>query len=235
MRRSLIQAERRYLADLPAGANRSNYARTQFDALNKRKLRDLLYNEQKSLCVYCETPIRERHPPPPIDHWQPLSAFSEHALCWKNLYLSCSSPETCDGAKGDRSLRWDDSDAPLPWPSDRRYEDLIGFTSFGEAYVRPDAGIDAAMRRALELAIANQVVNNIERKSMLNLNHPHLREARAAAIESEIERIGRKFAGRRASPEEREQIATSMLAENPLASFISIRVAFLRRQLGKGK
>lgn len=232
---SLIHAEKLYLADLTSAPNPSNYARSHFNDLNKHKLRELLYNEQRFLCVYCETPVKERHPPPPIDHWQPLSVFPEHALSWKNLYLSCSSAETCDGAKKNRALRCDHSDEQLPWPSERQYEDLIGFSSSGEAYVRQDAGINGRMREALELAIADRIVNGTMYRSLLNLNHLRLIEARAAAIDSEIERFEKKFAGRTASQDEREQIATSLLGDNPRASYVSIRVAFLRRQLGKGK
>ena len=51
-----------------------------------------------------------------------------------NLYLSCASLETCDAAKDDHPFRWDDAD--MPRPVDFRYEDVVGFTSRGEVYIR---------------------------------------------------------------------------------------------------
>src|SRR5204862_3500287 len=150
---SLRDAERDYLATLPHQAERSAHARARFDQLDKRKLRRVMYQEQRSICVFCERSIAEGNPTPRIDHWQCLSARPEYALHWKNLYLSCASEETCEATKGDQPLRWDDGDSHLPWPTDLQYEDLVGFTSRGEIYVRRDVALDGAVRRALELAL----------------------------------------------------------------------------------
>src|SRR5437899_2471546 len=150
---SFRDAERDYLAALPPEAERSAHARTRFDGLDKRKLREVMYQEQRSICVFCERQIEEGNPVPRIDHWRPLSAHPEQALHWRNLYLSCASAETCDAAKGDRALRWGDADPHLPWPTDLGYEDLVGFTSRGDIYVRKDVVLDGAARRALELAL----------------------------------------------------------------------------------
>src|SRR5882672_5137898 len=139
---SLRDTERDYLAALPPEAERSTHARTRFNQLDKQKLREVMYREQRSICVFCEGPIGEGNPTPRIDHWRPLSVHPEHALHWKNLYLSCPSAETCDAAKGDRALRWDNADPHLSWPTDVRYEDLVGFTSRGDIYVRKDVALD---------------------------------------------------------------------------------------------
>src|SRR5262245_51442639 len=183
------EAEEAYLAALPAAADRAAFARSEFDRLEKRKLRTEMYREQRSLCVYCERQIAEGNPPPRIDHWRPLSLEPELALRWKNLYLSCHSTETCDCAKGDRPFRWHDADSHMPWPTDLRYEDVIGFTSRGEIYVRSDFGLPDATRRALELAIADCPDGNRTRPCIVNLNHPALVAARAAALDGERIRL----------------------------------------------
>jgi len=155
--RSLADAEHAFVADLPKATNRTAFARRTFDGLEKGKLRVAMYREQRSLCVYCERRVEECYPFPPIDHWRPLSRNPELALHWKNLHLSCPSGETCDGAKGQRPLKWDDADPDLPWPTDCAYERALGYTSGGEIYVRTDAVLDAATRSALELAIDDRV------------------------------------------------------------------------------
>lgn len=153
---NMRDAEEAYLGALPAAPDQVAFARSEFDRLEKRKLRTAMYREQRSLCVYCERQIGEGNPTPRIDHWHPLSLDPRLALHWKNLYLSCSSLETCDSAKGDRPFRWDDDDSHMPWPTDLRYEELVGFTSLGEIYVRSDVALSDATRRALELAIADR-------------------------------------------------------------------------------
>ena len=170
-------------------------ARSEFDRLDKQKLRREMYREQRSLCIYCEREIAEGYPTPRIDHWRPLSLDPGLALHWKNLYLSCTTPDTCDSAKGDRPFRWDDAGDPhMPWPVDLRYEDVVGFTSRGEIYVRSDvaftnlASADAT-RRALELAIAGRHNGDRVRRSIVNLNHPALIAARSAAVDGERTRM----------------------------------------------
>jgi len=228
--RSLNDAEREYLTELPHTAERSAHARMRYGQLEKRKLRQVMYQEQRFICVFCERSIGEGNRPPRIDHWRPLSAHPEHALDWNNLYLSCPSPETCDTVKSDRALRWDDADLHLPWPTEVRYENLVGFTSSGDIYVRTDAALDDAVRRALELALNDCQDGARTRRAILNLNHPALVAARIAALDSE-----RDFDSGSPSSDAREDRANEMLAQNPLPAFVSIRVAWLRRDLGRGR
>jgi uncharacterized protein (TIGR02646 family) len=231
----LREAEKAYLDELPEVANKGSHARSEFDRLEKRKLRTVMYREQRSLCVYCERQIAEGYPPPRIDHWRPLSHEPELALHWQNLYLSCHSPETCDCAKRDRPLRWDDADSHLPWPTELPYEDVIGFTSGGEIYVRSDAPLPDATRRALELTIADCSDGDRKRPCIVNLNHQALVAARAAALDGERLRLERAFKDKTASKSEREERATEILAQERLPAFVSIRVAWLRKRLGRGR
>jgi uncharacterized protein (TIGR02646 family) len=228
-------AEQQYLDALPSAADPASFARSEFDRLEKRKLRSVMYEEQRYLCAYCEREIKEGGQVPRIDHWRPLSKNHRFALHWKNLYLSCSSPETCDGAKGDRSLKWDDGDSDLPWPTDFDYERHLGFTSRGDMYVRNDTGLSDATRWALELAIDNRQVRMCMQESILNLNHPALVAARAAAIDSERARMGREFKGKTATPGDRKRRADSLMREDRQPSFISIRICWLRRNVGRGR
>jgi uncharacterized protein (TIGR02646 family) len=233
--RSFRDAAHDYLAGLPAEAEPSAHARARFDELDKLKLRQVMYREQRSICVFCEKEIAEGFPPPRIDHWRALSVHPESAFDWDNLYLSCSSPETCDSVKADRALRWDDGDPHLPWPTELDLEDLIGFTSLGDIYVRNDVNLDGRVRRALQVALDDCQGNAGTRQSILNLNHPRLIAARAAALDSEKTRLERDFDHGHASRDDREERANEILHKNPLPAFVSIRVAWLRKRLGRGR
>ena len=232
---SLRQAETAYRAALPGEPDKLSLARSEFDRLDKQKLRREMYREQRSLCIYCEREIAEGYPTPRIDHWRPLSLDPSLALHWKNLYLSCTTPDTCDSAKGDQPFRWDDADPQMPWPVDLRYEDFVGFTSRGEIYVRPDVALTDATRLALVLAIADRPDGARVRRGIANLNHPALVAARAAAVDGERMRMEKDFRNRTVTRDQREERASELLARGQLPAFASIRVAWLRRMLGRGR
>ena len=234
-RTSLREAEKAYLEALPGKSNQGSFARSEWDRLDKRKLRREMYREQRSLCIYCERQIAEGYPTPQIDHWRPISLDPALALHWRNLYLSCSSSETCDSAKGDRPFRWDDTEPHMPWPVDRPYEDAIGFTSRGDVYVRSDVRLSDTTRRVLEFAISNRPAGARSPRGNVNLNHPALVAARAAAVDSERTRMEKGFRNRTATRDEREQRATRLLEEDQRLEFVSIRVAWLRKRLGRGR
>jgi uncharacterized protein (TIGR02646 family) len=233
---SLREAEDEFLSALPVDITaRRARARTQFDQLDKGKLREVMYREQRSICVYCESLIKEEHPVPTIEHWCALALYPDQALEWKNLYLSCCSPHSCNSAKGDQALRANSADPHLPPPASRAYEDIVGFTSRGEIYVRKDAVLDDATRSALERALGEKSNDQVTQRPILNLNHPSLVAARRAALDSEMERLERDFQNRLASKEKREEIAAKMLKRIAFPAFVSIRVAWLRKRLGKGR
>ena len=232
---SLREAEDAYLAALPGVLNQVSFARSEFDRLEKRKLRVEMYREQHSLCIYCERQIAEGYPTPRIDHWRPLSLDPALALHWKNLHLSCPSFETCDSAKSDRPFRWDNTDPHMPWPVDRQYEGVVGFTSRGEIYVRSDVELSETTRRALELTIADRPDGDRVRRGIVNLNHPALVEARAATVDSERIRIEKDFENETATQDEREERATQLLRKALRPAFVSVRAAWLRKTLGRGR
>ena len=242
---SLRDAENAYLTALPGESNQASFARSEFDQLDKKKLRHVMYREQRSLCIYCEREVEreigEGYPLPRIDHWYPLSRDPDLALHWKNLYVSCpprETCETCDAAKCDHPFRWGDANSHMPWPVCFPYEDVVGFTRRGEVYVRSDvAWLPASIRRALELAIAGRTdgAHAQERRGIVNLNHPALVEARAEAVDGERKRMERDFPNRTETRNDREQRASRLLSMDRFLPFVSIRVAWLRKTLGRGR
>lgn len=232
---SMREAEETFLTELPEARDQGAFARSQFNVLAKQKLRAVMYREQHSLCIYCEREIGEGYPPPTIEHWRALSIEPGLALHWNNLYLSCTSQETCDSAKRDRPLRWDVTDPHMPWPVDLLYEDLVGFTSRGEIYVRSDVELPDVTRRALELAIADRPDGAHVRRGIVNLNHPALVVARAAAVQGELERARRDCENGIPTQDERNERASRLLEQEQRPAFVSIRVAWLRKTLGRGQ
>ena len=217
---SLAAADAAYQLSRVTAADPVAHARSAFDSMHKRYLRDLLFVEQRFLCVYCERVIDEIYPPPPVDHWNPLSAFLDQVFDWNNLHLSCRSLDTCDDRKKSVALN-------LPGPASFQYENVLGFTSGGRIYVRTDVNMTPQFRQALELALDDQPSQPVVRSS-LNLNQPALREARAAVIEVEESALP-------ATPAQRQQRVADLLALARLGDFISARLAALNGQLGVGR
>lgn len=226
--RTLKQIESEYLAELRrSNAGNEPDPRTIFDnQLDKKALRDALIVEQKHICVYCESRIQETLASPPrIEHWRPLSKSPKHALDWQNLYLSCDNQDTCDVHKKNDRLAADDTEDDLPWPADTHYEDWVGFTRGGKVYMRADRPTDQAHRTALEKAI----------ESILNLNHPTLVAARKAALDVERTRLQKDYPNRTASNDAREERAQALLEVGEYPRFVSIRVAWLTKSIGKNR
>ena len=232
--RRFVDAEQDFRAALVSAADKGRFARTEFNQLDKAKLRQVMYGEQGSVCVYCERRISEGTPSPQVEHWRPLGAAPEFAIHWNNLYLSCPTRDTCNSWKGDRRLKAKDTDPDLPWPTGFAYECVIGFTSAGHMYVRSDVTLDEPTRNALELAIGDREHGGQRGSAILNLNHPTLREARIAALDSERTIVGHSQGSPTPSQEDRAARAAQMLGRNPLPEHVSIRVAWLCKTLGRG-
>jgi hypothetical protein len=154
---------------------------------------------------------------------------------WENLHLSCATYDTCDSRKQGNPLKVLATDPELPYPSQTNYEDALGFTSDGRMYVRKDARIPSSVRSALELAIEDQMVGGQKRKSVLNLNSPALRDARAAAIEDEENAFRSALGGGAATAAHRLAHVAALLAAARLPEFVSIRVAAIAENLGIGR
>ena len=100
-------------------------------------------------------------------------------------------------------------------------------------YVRSDVDMDEATRRALELAIDDRQYGGRQCRAILNLNHPTLVAARREALDTERERMRRE--NRTPPKDEREKRASQLVGREQLPAFVSIRVAWLRKTLGRGR
>lgn len=112
---------------------------------------------------------------------------------------------------------------------------MIAIAEIRKIYVRSGTNLDNARRKALELAIDDRQDGDRKRAAILNLNHPTLVAARAAALDSERTRLQKEFETRTASRDDRAERASGLVAGNPLPQFVSIRVAWLKKTLGKGR
>lgn len=228
---TFVECEQDYLAKLPSIRKelQSKWARDCFGDMNKKIIRQHLRVEQRHLCVYCEDRVEEPEfaPFPPVEHWRPLAKSLTTAIHWRNIYQSCARPRCCDDRKHDSTLTTQTGD-DLPWPCEFPYEEVIGFSHNGEMYVRRNSKLTAEQCEALERAIgrAEDDLLQGDRFAILNLNHPTLREARAAAIDTEFNR------SRAHSMEERGSRATRYLEAAKRPAFVSVRVAWLRKQCG---
>ena len=111
---------------------------------------------------------------------------------------------------------------------------MVGFTSRSEICVRSEANLDANSRKALGLAIDDRQEGDRKRPAIPNLNQT-LVAARAAARDSERTKLRKELEARTARRDERIDRATALMAGNPLPQFVSIRVAWLKKTLGKGR
>jgi uncharacterized protein (TIGR02646 family) len=212
-----------------AATTHSGLARAHFDGLKKEGLREEFIGEQAGLCVYCESdlgadPKRARLT---LEHFLPLSRFPQCALHWKNLYISCSRTTTCDRRKENDVLG--EQEDPLPWPCEVDYQDFLGLRRSGHLYVRMDAPLTETQRNKLAAAIGTSDAQ----PGLLNLNAEVLVRARVAAMDQQRTHLEKLHPDRLVTPPQREALATAMLRENPLPSFVSARLRWLRNQLGK--
>jgi hypothetical protein len=102
-------------------------------------------------------------------------------------------------------------------------------------YVRTDAPLNDAQRRALVRALGVPHDGTTQDNGILNLNHPSLVAARSAAVNVERKRMERDYKNKAASRADREVRAERMLGERPLQAFVSIRVGWLRGTLGRAR
>jgi uncharacterized protein (TIGR02646 family) len=246
---TLSEAEADFLTALLSESNPGEYARGRFDELDKKGLRQEFYQEQHGLCIYCEATLSsdlccqelKEKPSLPIEHWQPLSLVPEKAFHWKNLYLSCCTPDTCDGSKADIPLNFTET-TPLPWPCTFEYQTVLAYDREGRIYVKATSSLSLEEREHLEKAIGAWVdpVTSKPPKpgspgNVLNLNHPELCRARRKALDQLRVLMERRFPNHHASLAQRKALAQELLQQFPLLSFISVRVAWLENELGKGK
>ena len=192
-----------------------------------------MYREQRSLCIYCERRVAEGYLPPRIEVpaqprsrarpplGQPLSVLPVVG----DLRLGEARPSLSVGRR--RCPR-----APARGPSARGRRRIH---QPRKVYVRADVALPEATRRALDLAIADHPDGARVQRGIINLNHPGPIKARAAALHGERKRMERDLRNRTATREQREERATQLLDQEPHPEFVSIRVAWLRKRLSRGR
>ena len=83
----------------------------------KDELRDVLVEEQRSLCCYCMSRIRSGSLTMKIEHWHCQDRYEGEQLVYRNLLGACRGGEGlppkyqhCDTRKGYRDIRWNPAD-----------------------------------------------------------------------------------------------------------------------------
>ena len=87
----------------------------------------------------------------------------------------------------------------------------------------------------MEFTIADRTDGDRVLRGIVNLNDPALVKARGAAVRGERKRMERDFRNKTATRGEREDRAAQLLGRDQLPKFVSIRVAWLRKTLGRGR
>lgn len=133
---------------------------------DKAELRRALVAEQRGLCCYCMSRIRDDATSMKIEHWRCQRWHRKQELDYRNLLAACTGGEGhrgrdqhCDTKKGDRELQWNPADPAHRVETRLRYE-LDG------AIRSDDAGFDDQLDRVLNLNLS--VLKN-NRKVVLDL------------------------------------------------------------------
>ena len=190
---SIREAEDAYLGVLPDAGDQAAFARSAFDGLDKGKLRSEMYREQRSLCIFCEQACWRGPPPRPglttgirsvASRGSPFTGRT--SICPAPSWKPATRPKATTRFGGTMNLTF-----PGQWPL--RYEDVVGFTSRGEIYVRSDAMSPDPVHRAIEFAIAGRTDGDRVRRGIVNLNDPALVRARSAAVRVRAETSGKEL------------------------------------------
>ncbi|MBS1825020.1 MAG: TIGR02646 family protein [Acidobacteria bacterium] len=94
---------------------------------HKPALRFTLVKEQRGLCCYCLSRIRDHENSATIEHWHSQHGFPSETLTYSNLLAVCkggqfSREQHCDRVKGDRELSLNPADPLHNVESLVRYE-----------------------------------------------------------------------------------------------------------------
>ncbi len=104
----------------------------------RAKLRaDILQNEQKSVCVYCEKEIPVDTFKSHIDHFKTRNLFPELTLNYENLVVSCNTYGRCANLKDSRA-KVKDIYINLVNPIVENPEDFFDYLTTGEIIARND-------------------------------------------------------------------------------------------------
>ena len=141
---------------------------------DKNALRAALVTEQRGLCCYCMSRIRNEYDKMKIEHWHCQANYPDEQLVYRNLLGAClggegqrHSLQHCDTIKRDRDLLWNPADP------DHHVQDRINYGRDGT--IKSD---DSEFNRQL-----NEV---------LNLNLPWLKNNRKGVVDAILEWLRRE-------------------------------------------
>lgn len=100
--------------------------------MDKDGLRAALVTEQRGLCCYCMSRIRNESDKMKIEHWHCQANYPDEQLVYRNLLGAClggegqqHSLQHCDTRKGNRDLLWNPADR------DHHIQDRISYGTDG--------------------------------------------------------------------------------------------------------
>lgn len=191
-----------------------------FDGLNKKELRQQLFEEQGGICCYCMRRIKndDFQTSTKIEHVKSQLNHPNLQLKYQNLLLACTGSEgktkimqTCDTYKGEKDLSFNPSN------KSRNIEPLIKYLPNGEI-------------RSTDPVIDKELDN------VLNLNTKDLRDTREwyyKTMKNKIKQIGDEYKGRsipqRLFETEKEQLLTKFGGKFP--EFCMVGVYLLNKKL----
>ena len=141
---------------------------------DKNALRAALVTEQRGLCCYCMSRIRNESDKMKIEHWHCQANYPGERLVYQNLLGAClggegqqHSLQHCDTRKGDRDLLWNPADR------DHHIQDRINY------------GADGTIK-------SDNPEFNRQLNEVLNLNLPWLKNNRKGVVDAILEWLRRE-------------------------------------------
>jgi uncharacterized protein (TIGR02646 family) len=189
----------------------SNYE----DYQDKDTLRRSLVTEQRGLCCYCLNRIRPQPLRMKIEHWHCQDRYPSEQLVYHNLLGACLGNEGereqlqhCDTKKANKDL------SRNPATPDHQVESFVRFQGDGTV-----ASQDQAF---------DQELNNV-----LNLNAPHLRNNRKAALDAFKSTLHKRGELQRATLERWLRDWNGESHVDDLQPFCQVIVYWLRKRLAR--
>jgi uncharacterized protein (TIGR02646 family) len=163
---------------------------TYSDFRHKDVLRSNLVQEQRGLCCYCMSRIRDEPGAVRIEHWHCQERFPNEDLAYANLLAACKGNEGaldqhCDTRKGNQDL------SRNPANPDHHVEDLIRY--MGDGTIAAD---DQTFQRELnEVLNLNAPFLKSQRKKVLTALQGFWDTKRGQVSAAVVDRLLRKWTG----------------------------------------
>jgi len=104
---------------------------TNISNIRSQLREDILFNEQKSLCVYCEKKIDSDSKNSNIDHFKTRNLFPDKTLHYENLLVSCKTKGRCSSFK-DKQVKQKEDYSNIINPISENPDDFFDYLLTGE-------------------------------------------------------------------------------------------------------